>query len=66
LVEIVIGVTVFEPELATYAVWPFGVMAMACGWVPTVMAVPAVLLEIVIGVTVFEPELATYAAGTAV
>jgi hypothetical protein len=34
-------------------------MAMASGWLPTVMGVPAVPVAIVIGVTVFEPSLAT-------
>jgi hypothetical protein len=54
LVAIVIGVTVPEPSLVTYAAWPFGVMAMAPGLLPTLMGVPAELVAIVIGVTLFE------------
>src|SRR5262249_18026725 len=55
------GVTVPEPLLQMYAVFPFGVIARAEGVVPTVMALPAVLVEVVIGVTVPEPLLHIYA-----
>jgi hypothetical protein len=51
----VMGVTLPETWLATQAVVPSGVMAMAKGLVPTVTAVPAVRVARVIGVTVFDP-----------
>jgi hypothetical protein len=54
-----IGVTVPEPEFATYAVRPFGVIAIAVGSVPTLIARPAVRVAVLIGVTVPEPELTT-------
>ena len=53
----VIGVTEFEPPLATQTVEPFGETARASGSDPTAMAVPAE--PPVIGVTVPEPPLAT-------
>ena len=53
------GVTVSSSKLTTSAVDPSGVTAMASGWVPTGMAVPAVLVAMSIGVTVPSSWLAT-------
>ena len=47
-----IGVTVPEPELATYAVRPSGVTAIACGSAPTPIAGPARRVTRLTGVTV--------------
>ena len=40
------GVTVPLMEFATYAVCPFGVMAMPAGPVPTLIGVPGVLVAV--------------------
>jgi hypothetical protein len=40
-----------EKALATYAVFPFGVIAMATGRNPTLIALSAVLVAVRIGVT---------------
>jgi len=50
-VAVRIGVTVSELESATYAVLPFGVIAMAMGTLPTLIGFPAVLVAVRIGVT---------------
>ena len=54
-----IGVTLSVPALATNAVLPSGVMAIAPGAPPTRMAGPAVLFAVVTGVTVPAPVLTT-------
>ena len=48
------GVTVPEPELATYAVRPPGAMAIARGSFPTLIGAAARLLARLTGVTVAE------------
>ena len=58
-VATVIGVTVPEAVLTTYAFVPSGLKATLCGWVPTVIAVPGVFVATVMGVTVPEPLLVT-------
>ena len=57
--ERLIGVTELDPKLATYAVVPSGVMAMASGCSPTPMALPALPVARLIGVTLSDPQLAT-------
>jgi len=54
-----IGVTVPEPELATQAVLPFGVIAMYLGSRPTLIVFRILLGRVRIGVTVPEPEFGT-------
>ncbi len=61
LVAVVIGVTVFDPSLTTYAFWPLGVMAMPPGLSPTGIAAAARPVMVLIGVTESEPRLTTYA-----
>jgi hypothetical protein len=58
-VVVLIGVTSSEPLLATYAVPPFGVIAIAAGSVPTVIGVPGVFVAVLIGVTVLDPTFVT-------
>src|SRR5215469_5338762 len=63
LVAVLIGVTVPELSLTTYAVFPSGVIAMATGEPLTGMGLPAVLVAVLIGVTAsgdLRLELATY------
>ncbi len=52
LVAVLIGVTVPEPWLTTYTVSPSGVIAIAVGPTPTVIALPGLLVAVSIGVTV--------------
>jgi len=52
-------VTLSVPELATNAVLPSGVTAIALGAPPTVIAAPAVLFAVLTGVTVPAPALTT-------
>jgi hypothetical protein len=61
LVSVLIGVTVSEFPFTTYAVFPFGVMAIELGPLPTAIGAPVVPVAVSIGVTVFESKLATYA-----
>src|SRR5919109_1360790 len=63
LVAVSMGVTVCESRLPTYAVWPFGVMAMECGPLSTGMAVPGVLVAVSMGVTVSETPVGLEAVG---
>jgi hypothetical protein len=59
LVAVSIGVTVPDVVFATKAVLPLGVMAMAPGSRPTVMAGPGLFVAVLIGVTVPAVPLAT-------
>jgi hypothetical protein len=64
-VATVIGVTQPLPRLklalATYRVFPFGVIAMASGWGTTVIGLPAVPVAVEIGCTHPDtPPLSTY------
>ena len=54
-----IGVTVSAAVLATKAVLPSGVMAIAEGASPTAIAAPAVLVSVVTGLTLSAPVLTT-------
>ena len=47
------------PEPSTYAVWPYGLIAITAGACPTRIGLPAVLLAARIGVTVSSAALAT-------
>src|SRR5690348_12085761 len=62
-VPVLIGVTVPEPRLTTYAVRPSGVSAMASGSRPTGIGRPLRSALRSTGVTVPEPEFATNAVG---
>ena len=55
LVAVFIGVTLPEPLLATYAVRPSGVIAIANGLLPTGIGLPAAFVAVFIGVTLPEP-----------
>ena len=59
LVAVKIGVTVFEPLLTTYTVFPLGVIAISVGPPPTLIGSPGLLVAMVIGVTVRDPLLTT-------
>ena len=51
LVAVLIGVTVADAKLATYAVFPSGVIAIPFGSCPTLIGLPAVLVAVLTGVT---------------
>src|SRR5580765_4833830 len=62
-VPVLIGVTVPEPRMTTYAVRPAGVRAMASGSWPRGIGRPLRSVVRSTGVTVPEPEFATNAVG---
>src|SRR5258708_4307413 len=53
------GVTVPEPELTTYAMAPFGVIATAFGVVPVLITAPACPLVVLTGRTPAPPATST-------
>ena len=58
-VAVLIGVTVLLPLLATYTVFPSGVIASWTGKWPTAIAAPAMFVAVSIGDTVSLSTLAT-------
>ena len=48
---VVAGVVAASIPLRTYAILPFGVMAMACGEVPTAIGLPGLSVAVAMGTT---------------
>ncbi|MFZ2033232.1 MAG: hypothetical protein WAW53_05700, partial [Candidatus Dormiibacterota bacterium] len=59
--RVVIGVMLSESPFTTYAVVPFGVMAIDWGPLPTAIGVPVAPVAVSIGTTASDPWSTTYA-----